>query len=330
MAVKLLNTILITILFLIAFLLVLRMIRTDEGFQNQVEEYDLNLFFKDYPLQKICDAYTKGFPTVVNSFSIAENGDTIPESIAKQNAESYLKKTIVGGIISCPFALPKETSLKSAFDFVNKLDEMLLVKGISTLLFFTANLKLGADSSKKQLKNTEGFITECSADEVLYKASVPLQCIPAETMKATEQAEINQVDKFEMQQRVSQKSQISKKLGTMVANLQTFQKEFENFSKEEVMKYNKLVQENQAAYNLFANPSEAMKKLFDQEKLERKKQDAKAQLDKNKNNLDMAIYYSRYAPLTMKELVNTYEKLQKEVQGVAGELEKGIPGAPKT
>jgi hypothetical protein len=330
MAVKLLNTILISMLFLLAFLLVIRMIRTDEGFQNQPEEYDLNLFFNDYPLQKICEIYAKGFPTVVNSFSLTENGDKVPESVAKINAEDYLKKTLIGGIASCPFTLPKDPSLKAAFDFVSQLDETVLTKGMSTLLFFTANLQLSADTTKAQLKKTEGFISECSADEIQYKEFVPLQCIPPETMKATEQAEINNVDKFEMQQRVSQKAQISKKLGTMVQNLQAFQKQFGEFNKLDIQKYTANVQKWQVQYEIWNNPSEITKKFNSQEKIQEKKQQAKSELDKNKNNLAMAQYYSKFSSYTMKQLVETYMRLRQEVEGVANELEKGIPGAPKT
>ncbi len=330
MAVKLLNTILISMLFLLALLLVLRMIRTDEGFQNPVEEYDLNLFFKEYPLEKICEIYAKGFPTVVNSFSLTDNGDKVPESVAKINAEDYLKKTLIGGIALCPFTLPKDSSLKTAFEFVRDLDETILTRGMSTLLFFTANLQLSADTSKEQLKKAEGFISECSADEIQYKEFVPLQCLPPETMKATQQAEINNVDRFEMQQRVSQKSQISKKLGTMVQNLQAFQRQFSEFSRIDIQKYSENLQKWQAQYELWSNPSEVFKKFNSEEKIQEKKQQAKSELDKNKNNLAMARYYSKFSSYTMKQLVDTYMRLQQEVEGVADELEKGIPGAPKT
>ncbi len=317
-------------LFLLALLLVLRMIRTDEGFQNPIEEYDLNLFFKDYPLDKICEIYAKGFPTVVNSFSLAENGDKVPESVAKLNAEDYLKKTLIGGIALCPFTLPKDSSLKTAFEFVRDLDETVLTRGMSTLLFFTANLQVSADTTREQLKKPEGFISECSADEIQYKEFVPLQCIPPETMKATEQAEINNVDRFEMQQRVSQKAQISKKLGTMVQNLQAFQKQFAEFNKLDIQKYSTNLQRWQAQYELWSNPPELVKKNNNEQKIQEKKQQAKSELDKNKNNLAMAKYYYKFSSYTMKQLIETYNSLQKQVEGVADQFQQGIPGAPKT
>lgn len=332
MAAKLLNTILVFTSFLLALLLVIRMIRMDEGFQDgkpKEEQYDLNLFFKDYPIQKICDIYTKGFPTVQNSFSIAENGDKVPDNIAKLQAEDYLRKVLIGGIVSCPFALPKSTSLKSAYDFVTKLDEQLFVKAFSTCVYFTANLQLSAETSKKEMSKMEGFISECSADEIQNKAVVPLQCIPAETMKATEQKEINEVDRFEMEQRVSQKAQISKKLGTMVKNLVAFQTEFRNLSKQEIGKNRNRFQKSQAEFEFYSNPSELIKNVEGEEKIEQKKQEWKAEMEKSKNDLQMSIYYFKFSMFPLKKLVDTYFKLQKEVEGVTDELESGIPGAPK-
>ena len=201
---------------------------------------------------------------------------------------------------------------------------------MSTLIFFATNLQVSSDSSKQQLKNIEGFLSECSADEIQYKATVPLQCIPAETMKATEQAEINKVDRFEMQQRVSQKAQMAKKLGTMVTNLQTFQKEFGELNKEQMKTLTEKVQKGQAEYNFWANPSESTKRFNSEEKIERKKQESKADLDTNTNNLAMAKYYFKFSSYSMKQLVETYTILQKEVEGVADKFEQGIPGAPKT
>jgi hypothetical protein len=336
MVAKLLNTILVMILFLLSLLIVVRMIRTDEGFQNQdiqqpkEELYDLEPFFKNYPIQKICDIYAKGLPTIVNGFLFSESGEKIPESVANLAAQDYLKKTSIGGIVDCPFSLPTKKTLSTSYEFVMKLNENLLVKAMSTLIFFSSNLQLTVDSSKQQLKGIEGFLSECSADEIENREFVPLQCIPAESMKATEQAEINGVDKFEMEQRVSQKAQIAKRLGNLVKNLQAFQKEFGESSKIQVEMLTPKVNKAQAEYNFWANPSESTKAFNDEEKIAKKKQDWKSELDKSKNSLQTAIANSRFAVLPMIQLVETYTTLEKQVKSVAAEFEKGIPGAPKS
>lgn len=334
MAVLLLNTILLSMLFLLALLLVLRMIRLDEGFQNPPqskngEPYDLDLFFDKYPIARICEIYEKGFPTVVNSFSISENGDKVDPSIATLAAKDYLQKTLLGGVVMCPFALPKEKTLKKSFDFVMNLDDNLLVKAMSTLYFFAANVQLSVDSSRKQLKGVEGFLSECSADELANRENVPLQCIPPDVMKATEQAEINAVDQFEMSQRVSQKGQIAKKLGILHANLASFQNQFSEFSRIEVEKYASRYNKAKKEYELYSNPPGALKTMYGEEKIRAKKEESKASMDDNKTKLDTNVIYFKFSLIPMKKLVETYNKLEKEVEGVADELEKGIPGAPK-
>jgi hypothetical protein len=334
MAVKLLNTILLTLLFLLALLLVLRMVRTDEGFQNQDqkqngEPYDLDLFFKNYPIARICEIYKKGFPTVVNSFSRDENGEIVPPSVANLNAQDYLNKTLLGGLVQCPFVLPKEKTLKPSYEFVMGLDDNLLVKAMSTLYFFATNLQLSVDASRNQMKGMEGFISECSADELENKLIVPLQCIPPESMKATEQAEINAVDQFQMSQRVSQKGQIAKKLGILHKNLATFQQQFFEISKREVEKYSSKYKESSEKYEVWANPSDIVKMTNSEEKIVQKKQESKAEMDDNKTKLDTNVIYFKFSKVPMMRLVQTYNKLEKEVEGVADELEKGIPGAPK-
>ncbi len=337
MAVKLLNTILLTMAFLLALLLVLRMIRKDEGFQNQNQEngepYDLDLFFKNYPIQKICEIYTKGFPTVVNSFSRSENGEKVPDSVGTLAAEDYLKKTLLGGTVQCPFSLPKEKTLKASYDFVIALDDNLLVKAMSTLYFFTTNLQLSVDSTNSQMKGmkgVEGFISECSADELENKEFVPLQCIPPELMKATEQAEINAVDQFQMSQRVSQKAQIAKKLGILHTNLANFQKQFHELMKQEVEKYTSRYQLAKSQYELWSNPPAIVKSTNGEEKIRQQKQESKAAMDDSKTKLDTNKNYLKFSLYPMKKLVDTYSSLQKQVEGITDELEQGIPGAPKS
>lgn len=338
MVAKLVNTVLYLLLFLLALLLIIRMIRSKEGFQNQTveskgpkeEQYDLDLFFKNYPIDKVCEIYNKGFPTVVSTFSMDDKGEKVPDSVAKLSAMDYLKNTLTGGIVQCPFSLPKDKSLKSSYDFVMKLDENVLVKAMSTLIFFAANLQLTANTTKQQMKSMEGFISECSADELEYRLTVPLQCIPADVMKATQQEEINAVDKFEMEQRVSQKAQIAKKLGTLVKNLQAFQKEFNSISKDNLASRTRDMKNDQANVDYWTNPPAIVKSVKSEEDIENKKMEYKSLLESSKNDVDLYTIYVRFSFFSMKRLVDTYTKLQKEIEGAADQLESGIPGAPKS
>lgn len=337
---KLFYTILYAMLFLFALLLIIRMIRSEEGFQNQQdtqkpkpELYDLDLFFKNYPLQKICEIYNKGFPTVVNSFSIDEEAKKVPEEIAKKDARDYLLDTLSGGVALCPFSLPTNKSLQTSYDFVEKLDRNLLVKAMSTLYYFTGNLQLSAETTKAQLKKMEGFITECSAIELENRRIVPLQCIPADIMKATQQQEINAVDRFDMEQRVSMKSDISKKLAKLHSNLLAFQEEFFSFNDSDVEKYTPKYNKAKSEYDFWSSPAESLPfpyNTMSQERRDRKKMEWKADMDENKNKLDMALIYRKFARVPMKKLVETYYKLEKEIEGSADEIEQGISEAGKS
>jgi hypothetical protein len=340
MAARLLNTFLYLLLFLLAFLLIIRMIRSKEGFQNEEkpkeEQYDLDLFFKEFPIQRVCEIYENGFPTIVNSFSIDEKGEKISEEIARTSATEYLKKTLAGGLVPCPFSLPKNKLLKTSFDFVEKLDDNLLIMAFSTLLFFVGNTQQTADTSNKQMKKLkEGFISECSAEEIENKEYVPLQCIPADIMKATEQQEINAVDRKIMEQRVYMKSAIAKKLGRMKEKLVAFQKTVANVNKKDIEYYKEKVQGAKKEYDWFTSYIdnkiyEKPMAAYSEERANRKKMAWKADLDDYTSKLDLAVIYFKFAFIPVDKLVEKYDKLRKEIEGAANEIESGIPGAPKS
>jgi hypothetical protein len=331
MAARLLDTILYLLLFLLAFLLLLRYIRSEEGFANPTgsETYDLNLFFENYPIQKACFYYEKILPEVVKNFSLDETGKQLPESIAKEGAEQYIRSSIVAGVPNCPFELPKSKNLSVAADFVKDLDEKLLAKAMNTLLFYAANIKVAIVNAKNAEKQQaegmkEGFLTECSAVELAAQSVVPLQCIPAEKMKATEQQEINKVDKFEMEQRVSDKSAIAKKLQAMVVYMNEFLTDYKNITQSLISDLRKQVQRLEINYNLIKDETSKDAEFL------AKRDDLKQKLDQKKNELTLTAYYNYYSKLSMKKLADECDKLTVEKEASVKSLESASQNLGKT
>jgi hypothetical protein len=321
MAGKLLYTVLFGLLFLFAFLLVIRLIRSKEGFANPPpgETYNLELFFKKYPLQRVCQIFEEGFPKVVNTFSIDPKGKSIEPSVAEVQATDYIAKTILTGTINCPVTFPTSNSLNDVHSFVMKLDDMLLAKAFNTTVFFVTNLKITAANSKKLM---EGFMTECSQDEIAFQATVPLQCIPAATMKATEQKQINEVDQFDMAQRVSKKSQIAKKLGGLVKNLTDFQTEFKRINQAMIKKNQGLLKKAEFNFNLYKN-------LEENEENIQKREEYKVEIDQIKNDIQLNTYNVQYASFSLEDLVKQYDKVKTEVESAKIAVNSGELGVPK-
>jgi hypothetical protein len=93
-------------------------------------------------------------------------------------------------MLPCPFTLPDTNNLDASLEFVRNLDGNILSKAMNTLLYCAINIKSAVndanDAILKKPKRVEGFLTECSQFEISAANVVPLQCIPAATMKATE------------------------------------------------------------------------------------------------------------------------------------------------
>lgn len=325
MAGKLLYTVLYGLLFLLAFLLVIRLIRSKEGFTNPPpgETYDLSLFFKKYPLDEVCKILEEGFPKVVNTFSLDEKGKKIDPSVAEVNATSYLGNAVTTGVLSCPITFPTSNSLNDVHTFVMKLDDMLLAKAFNTTIFFVTNLKVTAANSKSALKGMEGFLTECSKEELDYQTTVPLQCIPAAQMKATQQQQINEVDQFDMAQRVSKKSQIAKKLSGLAQNLSAFQAQFKNNNQLMLGMNQRRQQKAKTGYQLYKNMEENEENVEKREKY-------KAEIDTAKNDIEINTYNIQYALFSLEDLVKEYYKLKAEVESTKTAVNSGQVGVPKT
>lgn len=324
MAGKLLYSMLYILLFLLAFLLILRLIRSKEGFQNTPsppkEFYDLTLFFKNYPVEKACIYFDKVLPKIQQSFSLDDSGKKLPKQIADLKAETYIKNNIITGILTCPFELPKSQLLSDSYEFVKKLDDMLLAKAMNIFIFYAANLQSTIDNSKK----VEGFLTECSAQELAARQIVPLQCIPPENMKATEQEQINSVDKFDMDTRVSQKSAIAKKLQTLVQNLQNFISEFNSFS-------TRIANDSTKEFISLKKSYEVIKDIDTQnEKLQARKQDLNTQIGLKEDEIKRLQMYVSFSSLPMLDLVKRCETLESQVASLQSKVESGAIGTPKT
>jgi hypothetical protein len=329
MAAKVLNTILYLLLFLLAFLILIRFIRSKEGFENTPtngETYDVNLFFEKYPIQKACEFFQRAEPKIVQSFSLDESGKPVPDSVAKISAERYIRTQITPGLVSCPFVLPKSKDLKEIYSFVNGLDDKLLAKAMSMLIFIATNSQVTAQNTKKAMEGfiTEGFITMCSADELTAKAFVPLQCIPPDVMKASEQQVIDAVDKFDMEQRVSQKGKIAKKLLTLHTNLEAFKKENASIMGRLASDTQKQIAYLKSSYDLIKNVK------TDDEEMISKREKLKAEIQKKETELLQYTYAAEFSVMTMPDLVKKCEELEKQNESAIKTVESGIPGAPKS
>lgn len=324
MAPFMINTVLFGLLFLVAFLLLIRQIRSREGFVNAPprELYDLTLFFKNYPIQAACTFFEKAQPTIQQSFSIDDSGKQLPASVAKIAAETFVKNTIITGLPSCPFTLPESSDLKESYDFVMGLDDKLLSQALNVMVFVVTNLQLSLDNASKAKK--EGFITMCSPGEIAAQAVVPLQCIPAEKMKATEQKEIDSVDRFDMETRVSQKEKIATKLQKMVVNMEAFRKEYDGLTKGLASDLQKQVASLETSYNIIKD------KETDDEEINKRKQELNINLGLKKSDLSRYVYYNQFAKLSMVDLKKKAEELQTKIDEIQKKTETQGIGGPKS
>lgn len=238
------------LLFLISFLFLLRYIRSPEGFENPPPEtYSLDAFFAEYPVARICPLYNAVFQKLVLTYKTDTTGHPVPDDVAIANATAEIKKTVPNTL--CPFpAPPTETDLTTVAAYVNGLDDELLVRASATLTYCETALTKALTDAKAAVATIpagllnegflllptsqekfhsqshrllEGFLTQCGPDELAAaetdRKAIPLQCVVAETMKATDQAAIDAVPPEEQKLRTAQKQAISRKLMSLVKHV---------------------------------------------------------------------------------------------------------------
>lgn len=218
-----LTLILLTVFLGILFLLLLY-IPSTEGFANPVVEvYDFKKFFEPYPLDQICPIYDVIYQAAYKPEKVDAKGGPVPDDIASQKTRALITKDLSGAVFSCPFIFPKETDLDTVHGFVKKLDELLLVKAFRMLLYckgkLTGNLA-AAQKSIADIPKKEGFITECSIEELVARDFVPLQCIDPANEKGDEQDAIKEMDPVVVASTVQKKKEITAVLKKMALALE--------------------------------------------------------------------------------------------------------------
>ena len=315
------------LLFLCACFALLKYIRSREGFANPVsdvtpEQYNLDLFFKTYPLTQICPIYTGIFDQLVKGESTDDAGKPIPNDIAEENATKKIRQEIIIGPFPCPFEFPTSKDLDTVVKYVENLDKRLLSKAKLTMMFCVVSLQStleGAKKSMAQIPKKEGFISECSPEEIAVKNIVPLQCIPAESMKATEKQEIDKMDKQTQIQIVSKKQTIAKRLAEIYNDSKQFDADYAKISKQAIESMSKQVMSADVA----ADRANTLAKDSQDEEILKAAGRAKEEASIKKSTLDRLVKYQQIQGKSISELIQMATKLQTETTDLQKKLESG-------
>jgi hypothetical protein len=313
------------LLFLCTLLVLFTYIGSIEGFANPEvapEQYDLNLFFKAYPLTEVCPIYTSIYSQLVKGESTDSAGKPLPNDIAEENANKKISLEITTGPFPCPFKFPTSNDLDIVASYVESLDRRLLSKAKLTLMFCVVSLQTTLDGAKKamaQIPKKEGFISECSPEELQYKTIVPLQCIPAETMKATEKQEIDKMDKQKQIQIVAKKQSIAKRLAELYNDYKQFDVNYAKISTATIDSLRKQVISAQTAADL----SEKLAKDSENEDIINAAGKAKEDASIKKSMLERLLKYQQIMGKSIPELVAMAKALQTETTALQKNLESG-------
>lgn len=313
------------LLFLCTLLVLSRYIRSVEGFANPEiapEEYDLNLFFKTYPLTEICPIYTSIYSQLVKGESTDSAGKPLPNDIAQENANKKIGLEITTGPFPCPFEFPTSKDLDTVASYVEGLDTRLLSKAKLTLMFCVVSLQSTLEGAKKamaQIPKKEGFVSECSPEELNYKTIVPLQCIPAETMKATEKQAIDAMDKQKQIQIVAKKQSIAKRLAQIYNDYKQFDATYATTSNSAIDSLRNQVRSAQAN----ADVSEKLAKDSKNEDIINAAGRAKEEASIKKSILERLLKYQQIMGKNISELIAMAKALQDEITALQKNLESG-------
>lgn len=211
-------TVVIGLLFLVALLFIVQTVR--EGFATPVTEvYDFHEFFKPFPIDQICPIYSVIYENIAKGETVDDKGHPIPADIAKTNTEKKLASVLPDGLISCPFSFPDSIDLETVLSFLKKQDPKLLLQAHRTLVYCQQQLRQSLTDAKKSIADMkahkEGFLTECSAEELASRSFLPLQCIDPSVEKGTEQKQIQDQDPEDTAASVKKKIEITGLLKTM-------------------------------------------------------------------------------------------------------------------
>ena len=312
------------LVFLTGFLLLIQYIRSSEGFANPIPVmYEYEPIFQNWPLEKICNYWIQEYQKIVKSFTLDDLGKPVPEDIAKRNADLFLKSYLPTGPLPCPVEFPKTNDIETVARFIKDIDPMLLAKAYMTLFFITGQSRLALANLKKSMNSIPKpqaeafenlFLTECSPTELLYRNTVPLQCVDPVTQKATDKEIISKQDPDETKRIAKLREQLSLGLATLQKNVVDFHTSFIENTNMSLNNLSKTIAQLQSAKKLLEDT-----KSEDEGKI---KQVSEA-LSKATSERDRFTLYKQIMNMKPNELIADYEKNIEEAKKVQQKLESG-------
>lgn len=212
--------------FCIVLLLLIRYIRSEEGFADKpVAVYDFTKFFAPFALEAICPVWDTVYTNFKGGYKTDEKGQQLPEDLVKKAANAAIAKALPKGVFPCPFAFPKGKDLDTVLTWLSTQDKNLLLQAHTTLVFCKTQLESTLNTARNSIddmrngRSSDGFLdmflTQCSAEELLARATVPLQCVDPAVELGTEANQIKEQDPAATADAVKKKIEITKRLTAM-------------------------------------------------------------------------------------------------------------------
>lgn len=211
--------------FSIVLLLLIRYVRSEEGFADKpVAVYDSAAFFAPFQLTDICPIWTTVYTNFQGGYKTDEKGQKLPDDVVKKATDAAIATALPSGVFPCPFSFPTGTSLDTVLAWLKTQDKQLLLRAHMTLVFCKRQLDSTYATAQKSLldmknKGSDGFadmfLTECSAEELSARDILPLQCIDPAVELGTEANQIKAQDTDATAAAVKKKIEITKRLTEM-------------------------------------------------------------------------------------------------------------------
>jgi len=217
---------LLALAFCIVLLLLIHYIRSEEGFADKpVAVYDFTKFFAPFELEAICPVWDTVYTNFKGGYKTDDKGQQLPEDLVKKAANAAIAKALPKGVFPCPFAFPKGKDLDTVLEWLTKQNKNLLLQAHMTLVFCKTQLESTLATARKSIddmtngRSSDGFIdmflTQCSAEELLARANVPLQCVDPAVELGTEANQIKEQDPAATAEATKKKIEITKRLTEM-------------------------------------------------------------------------------------------------------------------
>lgn len=326
---KTVYTTILFLIFLVCLFFLIRYIRSVEGFANpSVELYDLQEFFKQYPIGEICPIYNGVFQQIILTQKLDDQGKPFPNDIALENAMKIVNTDIIAGVLPCPFQLPESTNLDTSLEFARNIDPDILSKAMNTILYCAVNTKQAVNNTndailKKPPRAMEGFITECSSFELEAAPVVPLQCIPAATMKATEQEKINSEEKTVQQVKQGKKIEITKKLLLISRNYTKFMDGFRTQLNEQIQTLSPKFLQLEKGIELLKKSLEKDLGEDVRENTQKRLENLVAEKNTTETLLKKMTLFQSYQNKSIRELIDITKANQEEFKTLEGKMKSG-------